>query len=66
MTVDPRCSLSIPFPILQGNVDPGLLDPDGEERAVFLVIVMWLLLAVPWVGLQFVIVVFPDHTNYFL
>ena len=28
-----------------------------------LVSVMWLLLAVPWVCLQFVIVVFPDHTH---
>ena len=28
-----------------------------------LVIVVWLL--VPWVYLQFVIVVFPDHTHYF-
>ena len=28
-----------------------------------LVIVEWLLLAVPWVCLQFVIVVFPDHTH---
>ena len=28
-----------------------------------LVIVVWLLLAVPWVCLQFVIVVFPDHTH---
>ena len=25
-------------------------------------IVVWLVLAVPWVYLQFVIVVFPDHT----
>ena len=24
--------------------------------------VLWLFLMVPWVGLQFVIVVFPDHT----
>ena len=24
---------------------------------------MWLFLAVPWVGLQCVIVVFPDHTH---
>ena len=24
---------------------------------------MWLLLTVPWVGLRFVIVVFPDHTH---
>ena len=29
-----------------------------------LVIVMWLFLAVPWVCLQLVIVVFPDHTHY--
>ena len=28
-----------------------------------LVIVEWLFLAVPWVCLQFVIVVFPDHTH---
>ena len=27
-----------------------------------LVIVAWLFLAVPWVCLQFVIMVFPDHT----
>ena len=30
-----------------------------------LVIVVWLFLAVPWACLQFVIVVFPDHTHYF-
>ena len=28
-----------------------------------LVIVVWFFLAVPWVCLRFVIVVFPDHTN---
>ena len=28
-----------------------------------LVIDVWLFLAVPWVCLQFVIVVFPDHTH---
>ena len=28
-----------------------------------LVIVVWLFLVVPWVCLQFVIVVFPDHTH---
>ena len=28
-----------------------------------LVIVVWLLVAVPWVCLQFVIVVFPDHSH---
>ena len=27
------------------------------------VMVVWLFLAVPWVCLQFVIVVFPDHTH---
>ena len=30
-----------------------------------LVTAVWLFLAVPWVCLQFVIVVFPDHTHYF-
>ena len=28
-----------------------------------LLIVVWLFLAVPWVCLQFVIVVFPDHSH---
>ena len=27
--------------------------------------VLWLFLTVPWVGLQCVIVVFPDHTHFF-
>ena len=26
--------------------------------------VLWLFLSVPWVGLQCVIVVFPDHTHF--
>ena len=30
-----------------------------------LLIVVWLVLAVPWVCQRFVIVVFPDHTHYF-
>ena len=30
-----------------------------------LMIVVWLFFAVPWLCLQFVIVVFPDHTHYF-
>ena len=30
-----------------------------------LVVVVWLFLAVPWVCLQFMIVVFSDHTYYF-
>ena len=29
-----------------------------------LMIVVWLILAVPWICLRFVIVVFPDHTHY--
>ena len=28
-----------------------------------IVVVQWLFLTVPWVGLQCVIVVFPDHTH---
>ena len=28
-----------------------------------IVVVVWLFLAVPWASLQFVIVVFPDHTH---
>ena len=32
-------------------------------RCVVAVDVLWLVLAVPWVGLQYVIVVFPDHTH---
>ena len=31
-------------------------------RCIVNINVLWLFLAVPWVGLQFVIVVFPDHT----
>ena len=30
-----------------------------------LMIVVWFFLAVPWVCLQFVMMVFPDHTHYF-
>ena len=30
-----------------------------------LVMIMWLFLAVPWVCLRFVVVVFSDHTHYF-
>ena len=47
---------------------------DGEERervallslsSWCLVIVVWLFLTVPWVCLQFVIVVFPGQTHYY-
>ena len=27
---------------------------------------LWLFFTVPWVGLQYVIVVLPDHTHFFL
>ena len=32
----------------------------------YLEIVVWLFFAVPWLCLQFVIVVFPDHTHLLL
>ena len=32
-------------------------------RCIVTIKVMWLFLTVPWVGLQCVIVVFPDHTH---
>ena len=35
-------------------------------RCIVLINVMWLFLTVPRVGLQYVIVVFPDHTNFLL
>ena len=33
-------------------------------RCIVTIIVMWLFLTVPLVGLQYVIVVFPDHTHF--
>ena len=36
-----------------------------SSYSLCLVIGVWLFLAVPWVCLQFVIVVFSDHTHYF-
>ena len=35
-------------------------------RCIVTIIVLWLFLMVPWVGLQCVIVVFPDHTHLLL
>ena len=32
-------------------------------RCLFTVNVLWLFLPVTWVGLQYVVVVFPSHTN---
>ena len=32
-------------------------------RCIVTINVLWLFLMMPWVGLQCVIVVFPDHTN---
>ena len=33
-------------------------------RCLFTINVLWFFLTVPWVGLQYVIVVFPDHTHF--
>ena len=33
-------------------------------RCIVTINVLWLFLTVPWVGLQCVIVVFPDHTQF--
>ena len=33
-------------------------------RCIVTINVLWLSLTVPWVGLHFVIMVFPDHTHY--
>ena len=32
-------------------------------RCIVSINVLWLFFTVPWVGLQYVIVVFPDHTH---
>ena len=32
-------------------------------RCIVTINVLWLFLTVPWVGLQYVILVFPDHTH---
>ena len=36
----------------------------GVLRLLVTVSVLWLFLTVPWVGLQCVIVVYPDHTHF--
>ena len=35
-------------------------------RCLVTVYILWLFLTLPWVGLQCVIVVFPDHTHFFI
>ena len=35
-------------------------------RCIVTINVLWLFLTLPWVGLRYVIVVFPDHTNFLL
>ena len=35
-------------------------------RCIVTINILWLFLMVPWVGLQYVIVAFPDHTHLFL
>ena len=34
-----------------------------SNRCIVTINVLWPVLTVPWVGLQYVIVVFPDHTH---
>ena len=34
-----------------------------SSRCIVIIHILWLFLKVPWVGLQCVIVVFPDHTH---
>ena len=34
-----------------------------SNRCIVTIYVLWLFLAVPWIGLHYVIVVFPDHTH---
>ena len=35
----------------------------SSNGCIVTISVLWLFLAVPWVGPQYVIVVFPDHTH---
>ena len=34
-----------------------------DQTAYICIITLWLFLTVPWIGLQCMIVVFPDHTQ---
>ena len=34
-----------------------------SNRCIVTINVLWLFLTVPWVGLHYMIVVFPDHTH---
>ena len=56
-TIPPHSSFAI---ILVGTIDPVAL---LSLSSWCLVIVVWLFLALLWVCLQFVIMVFPDHTH---
>ena len=47
---------------LEGEVKAGCLDFIILQMFVT-VNVLWLFLRVPWVGVQYVIVVFPNHTH---
>ena len=44
---------------MEGDLDALLL---SSYEFLVIVNVLWLFLTMPWVGLWFVIVVFPDHT----
>ena len=53
--------------LLWGALRPGLMSilvlQSSSLSSWCLVVVVWLFLAVPWVCLRFVIVVFSDHTH---
>ena len=54
------CALSSFAIVLKRELDALLLLSYGCLVTVY---VLWLFITVPWVGRQFVIVVFPDHTH---
>ena len=57
------CVLSSFAMILMGKRKSWLLYFCLFNWCLVIVIVLWLFLTVPWVDLQCVIVVFPDHTH---
>ena len=48
-----------------GYRNGGVVGVEVDISSWYLVMVVRLFLAMPWVRLRFVIVVFPDHTHYF-
>ena len=56
------CITLCPFIVLKRKKEPVALLL-LSYRCLVTVYVLWLFLTVPWVGLQCVIMVFPDHTH---